>query len=1333
MNPKEAQHLFPLEKILMALDKSMDGVALLNEKGEYYYLNEEHIVMFGYEKAEELLGKTWQHIYGPSEILRINNEIFPLLIKNGHWRGETIGKSKTGIPVLQDISLSFTPDGGIICIARNITDQIQKRNLLQNQEFLLNHSSVMFAILDKSKNFSWANSEFLQKTGLTDETILITSASEIFKDVLDVFPDISLESEKESELPYYDKSGRYYSIAWRISYHPQSSHYFLIGRDNTKVKKQAQLQQITAQINEGYLNQKNRHEYFNKALTDLLRFTESEYGFMGEVFYENNQPYLKTYALTNIAWNEETRSFYENHAPAGLEFKNLDTLFGYAMKHRTVVIANNAPQDHRRGGIPSGHPPLNAFLGIPIFTGNDQMVGLIGLANKSTGYSDEDVRMLSPFTNLFGSIINGYKQENLRREAEQALNETLSEKNAMFRALDTGSLLFITNMHGAIEYVNNPFLEAVEYPKESMIGKNYQELNSGEHDEGFWTDMWATLKQGKTWRGEICNRSMSGQSVWMDMVITPIYDEQANIKQFMSISNLITQRKKLEADILQQYNQLEEKQQQLQLQDEILKNTNSAVITTDVDGNITWVNKAFTNITGYLKEEVIGRKPGDLLQFEKTDKQTIIEFSRALKEKKDFYAELLNRHKNGTEYWIEIKCQPLYNELGIHTGFFAIEEDVTERKTGEEKVKEQKLLLDLAVAGADAGIWEWNMMENKIFYSEGWESQMGFGEDKNWMIRVHPEDKAYVMDQLYSHITGVSETYQAEFRIQNKNNDYVFVLDRGRVISHTSSGKPERMIGVSININDIKKTEENLRQSEAQLHAVIEASGVSLWEWNIVEDRVKAGDDFARLHGYRFFSEMPENYSQQIELVHPEDREKIRVQIEDHFAGHTPMFDQEYRVMHVDTKEYGWLNSKGSIIERDLEGKPIRAAGFVFDIQKRKEAEDALAKARDLAEASVRAKRMFLANMSHEIRTPLHAIMGISDQLFATKLSPEQSEKVQIISDSATSLLGIINDVIELSRIEEGRFKIHPVPFYYRHLVKNAFLLFKSTAENKGLAYELEIDSELNRLVMGDPTRIRQILLNLLSNAVKFTERGRVKLSCKLLKKDNGIEQIGIICSDTGIGMNDEMKKRLFVDFSQEDESFQRKYGGSGLGLAITNQLIKLMNGTIEIESEKSKGTSVSVYLPYQEATEPQLVTAEKEEKDLSLINQKRILVAEDNQFNRLLLEMIFQKNHFSYSMAVNGIEAVERAEAENFDIILMDIQMPEMDGIEAMKKIRQKKNKHQPLILAVTANAIKEELDDYLQNGFDDYLTKPFDESQLLNKMIDVFKNKKGDLSQSV
>jgi PAS domain S-box-containing protein len=1437
------------EKLIYALEHSMDGVALLNAKGEYYYLNEEHLTMFGYTKQEELIGKPWQHIYGPSEIDRINQSIFPELIERGRWRGKTIGKSKTGDPVYQEISLTTMSDGGIICIARNIWEDVQKKHQLSNQQYLLDSSNTIFAIFNKQFFLTWGNKELSRVIGIPQKDLHLHRVSE-FLDVTHELSDLQDQQELQQESRVTDANGQKRWVKWRITYHQEASSYFLVGNDATADKKQQELQQIIHSISEGFLSQKNKNDYFNKVLAQLLHLTESEYGFLGEVFYEQNKPYLKTYALTNISWDEATKTFYEQHAPQGLEFKNLDTLFGYAMKHRTVVIANNAPQDHRRGGVPSGHPPLNAFLGIPVFTGNNEMVGLIGLANNKQGYTNEDVVLLSPFLEMFGSTIKSYKEEMLRQEAEASLSKTLAERNAFFKALDASSVISITDLNGKIEYVNNIFLEALEYTREEVLGNDFRKIQSGLHDPGFWKEMWETVMKGRTWRAEICNRSKSGNNIWFETAITPIYDDLGEIKQLMSISTVVTRRKQLESDVIRQFNELGKKQSKLVLQDEILKNTSSVVVITDISGKITWVNNAFTYVTGYSAEEAIGKVPGHFLQSEKTDKETIHRFSEAIKEKKEFYAELLNCHKNGREYWIQIKCQPIYNAAGEHIGFFAIEEDITTRKESETKVQEQKLLLDLAIAGADAGIWDWNMMENNISYSAGWEKQMGFGVDTNWMNRIHPEDRQYVMDQLYAHITGVSETYNAEFRIKNSRNEYVYVLDRGRVISFTKIGKPERMIGVSINIHDIKETEEMLRVSEARMHSVldasgaaiwewnipedrvvageefaqlfgyssltsmpmstggliplvkkedrkemfrqfnehlagnldkldieyrvknptendyiwynlkgavtirsssgkpilaigscyriherkkteaqlvesekklkmlIEASGVALWEWYIVEDRIEAGDDFARLFGYAHFSEMPEKYSELFQRLPESDRQLVNKQMQDHISGKVPSMDNDFRIMQQGTRNYIWVNAKGTIIQWTPEGQPMKAAGFMYNIQDRKEAEEALAKAKDQAEASVRAKRRFLANMSHEIRTPLHAILGISDQLIQTKLREEQKQKVEIINESANALLGIINDVIELSRIEEGKLKIQLTPFYYKHLVKNAFQLFESAAQNKGLTYELDFDPNLNRLVLGDPTRVRQILLNLLSNAVKFTEKGSIKLSCTLKEEKGREPMICLSCADTGIGMSEDMKNRLFTDFSQEDESFQRKYGGSGLGLAITNELIHLMSGTISIESKKNTGTIVTVYLPYQESGTQEIKTAMPEAIDLSVFAGKKILVAEDNKFNRLLVEMIFQKHELSFQMAVNGVEAVDLATTTPFDLILMDIQMPEMDGVEALKRIRRNKKNTRPVILAVTANAIKEELEEYIQLGFDGYITKPFDESQLLEKM---------------
>ncbi len=259
---------------------------------------------------------------------------------------------------------------------------------------------------------------------------------------------------------------------------------------------------------------------------------------------------------------------------------------------------------------------------------------------------------------------------------------------------------------------------------------------------------------------------------------------------------------------------------------------------------------------------------------------------------------------------------------------------------------------------------------------------------------------------------------------------------------------------------------------------------------------------------------------------------------------------------------------------------------------------------------------------------------------------------------------------------------------------------------------------EVATVYLGDAARIRQVYNNIINNAIKFTEQGRVDIDFRIDK--NGPDQISLvfICKDTGVGMSEEMKKRIFEEFVQEDESFHRKYGGSGLGLSITNELVKLMKGDILIESQKNAGTTITVKIPVRAITDK----TQKNSDDLTPINlhslqRVRILAAEDNEFNRLLMKFIFEKNKIPYDFAENGKVAVELAAAKTYDIILMDIQMPEMDGLEATQLLRKHYGSNIPII-AITANAIKEELDYYLKQGFTDYLTKPFEEKKLLQKL---------------
>jgi CheY-like chemotaxis protein/anti-sigma regulatory factor (Ser/Thr protein kinase) len=258
---------------------------------------------------------------------------------------------------------------------------------------------------------------------------------------------------------------------------------------------------------------------------------------------------------------------------------------------------------------------------------------------------------------------------------------------------------------------------------------------------------------------------------------------------------------------------------------------------------------------------------------------------------------------------------------------------------------------------------------------------------------------------------------------------------------------------------------------------------------------------------------------------------------------------------------------------------------------------------------------------------------------------------------------------------------------------------------------------------IGDQTRIRQVLSNIISNAIKFTDKGNVHLTFSINPSNEHEAILSFVCSDTGVGMSAEMKKKVFEEFVQEDESFHRKYGGSGLGLSITNEFIKLMKGSIHVESNKNKGTIVRIDIPLKIIKDNKSIPENPLNIDYVKLQKIKLLVAEDNEFNRLLLKFILDKNKITYDFAENGKIAVEKASENNYDLILMDIQMPEMDGIEATQIIRERLAMHIPII-AVTANAIKEELDYYLKMGLSGYLTKPFEERKFLEKITAFLKS---------
>lgn len=426
------------------------------------------------------------------------------------------------------------------------------------------------------------------------------------------------------------------------------------------------------------------------------------------------------------------------------------------------------------------------------------------------------------------------------------------------------------------------------------------------------------------------------------------------------------------------------------------------------------------------------------------------------------------------------------------------------------------------------------------------------------------------------------------------------------------------------------------------------------------------------------------------------------------------------------------LMADGRILERDY--IPI-VIGNVFkgqlwsytDLTQSKKLQKSLEETKNRAIASERAKSVFLSTVSHEIRTPMHAIMGFAEQLALTDLNEQQKYFINNIQDAAEGLLVIINDILDMTKIEAGKLNIENGTLHLYDVLKSVENILKHKAEEKGLVLETFFDHQISERLNGDSTRIRQILMNILSNAIKFTEKGSVNLSIKLKEKSDQFQRISISCLDTGIGISEEAIKFIFNEFYQENANGYYGMEGTGLGLSITKNLIQLMGGKIEVTSEKGHWTRVYIEIPLN-IVEVEPIFEEAGSSDLSkLLLEKRVLIVEDNKLSRNLFVIMLQNMGCLVTEAENGQEAIEILEKYSFDLVLMDIQMPVMDGLSALKAIQESPFSSVPVI-ALTATAFNSEVSKFMSLGFTDCITKPVDQKNLQHRLSIFFRSEQPD-----
>ncbi|GLQ36318.1 hypothetical protein GCM10007939_26020 [Amylibacter marinus] len=377
------------------------------------------------------------------------------------------------------------------------------------------------------------------------------------------------------------------------------------------------------------------------------------------------------------------------------------------------------------------------------------------------------------------------------------------------------------------------------------------------------------------------------------------------------------------------------------------------------------------------------------------------------------------------------------------------------------------------------------------------------------------------------------------------------------------------------------------------------------------------------------------------------------------------------------------------------------------------------------ARAASTAKSTFLASMSHEIRTPLNGVLGMAEALMDTPISAEQTKMLGIIADSGQMLMSVLNDILDISKIEAGQMEIEKAPVHLAKLFASLEQLYTPKAREKNLELALRMGAQVDQWILGDATRLRQVVGNLVSNAIKFTTAGSVQILVDLIQQGGGQFLLTIDVKDTGEGIPEDRLHRLFKPFSQVDSSIARKYGGTGLGLSISKQICDLLGGTISVHSTVGQGTQFSVTMPVHISAKPK-ETTKVLEGAISILNQQRwrILLAEDNRTNQIVFQKLLGAYDLDIVVVDNGAKAVQAYQDGAFDAVFMDINMPAVSGIEATQSIRQLEKTHKTPrvpICALTANTMKQQVEEYLSKGFDSHLGKPMKKADLIASMADI------------
>jgi PAS domain S-box-containing protein len=917
----------------------------------------------------------------------------------------------------------------------------------------------------------------------------------------------------------------------------------------------------------------------------------------------------------------------------------------------------------------------------------------------------------SPILNQRGEVTavsSIFRDISDRYEAEQtrALLATIEEcsEDAIYSVTTDGTILSW----------NRGAETLFGYCREEAISKNISLLASPLCPEEMVRCLDA-IQQGRTLScPDAVRQSKDGRTLEISISVSPIHDSEGRLAGASLIARDARQRRDAERKAREADGRFRA----------VFEQSPFAMAITAPDGRFLQVNQSFARMFGYTEDELLAASWMDLTHPD--DIGRTLKLIEKLRAASDLYFQLDKRylHRSGAVILANIRLSTVKDSAGQEIFRVVQIEDVTSHKRAEEALSESEDRFRTIADSCPTMLWVTGPEGGSVFLNKALRQFSGVTPDEleggKWQLSVHPDDLECYSGQ-FGEAVRTQTSFRAEARVRRADGEWRW-LGSHAAPRISSGGVFLGHVGLSSDITARLEAEQALRSSEEKFRQLAENIREVFWILSPAGNRVLyVSPAYEQVWG-RTCESLYDNPRSWKEAIHPEDVQQAHQSFESQLRGEP--LESEYRIVTPDGK-MKWIRDRAFPIYDDS-GRMMRLVGIAEEITERKLYQDELIRARESADAANQAKSRFLANMSHEIRTPMNGVLGMLQLLMMTNLTPKQRRFTSVAQSSGQALLKILDDVLDLSKIEARKVVLEDAAFNLRDIFADLAQLvtLQANAKSGNLSVITQVDAKAPQLMRGDPHRLRQILSNLSTNAVKFTEAGSITLAADMQSCAGDSVTLRFSVTDTGIGIPQDKIKTLFSPFVQADASTTRKFGGTGLGLAICKQLAGMMGGSIGVDSVEGTGstfwfTATLGCVAASAASSPvRAQAAALPPVSPPSVSAARILVAEDNSTNREVVLAQLGKLGYLAEAVNTGAEAVEAVRQTDYDVVLMDCQMPIMDGFEATRKIRTELGSKIPIV-AVTADAMPADRERCLQEGMNDYLSKPIDIKQLAEKIV--------------